>query len=307
MILSLIEQSFASTDLGEAEALVRRLYPVASIRDAERSFRFSQAARGEGGVSLARFQCSSPACFEVDFGDVAAFGLLLGGDYTATSADVAMDTRAPFVFQHGVGRSESSEMDLLMVNVEWSALELDDRDGGSGNPGFRSSRCGSPELERLWRRTVLEAAKVLWDEEAFRQPVVRSAVLDLVRITAATAFPRAGVDSGPSRVAPSTMRRAQQYIDDHAHEPIGTADIAAAARLSERGLSAAFKREFQQTPRGYLQQVRLRGARAALQAGEAGETSVAAIAAAWGFTHMGRFSQRYRREFGVYPSGDLRR
>ena len=35
-------------------------------------------------------------------------------------------------------------------------------------------------------------------------------------------------------------------------------------------------------------------------------TSVAAVAAHWGFAHLGRFATEYRRRFGIYPSQTLR-
>jgi AraC-like DNA-binding protein len=44
-----------------------------------------------------------------------------------------------------------------------------------------------------------------------------------------------------------------------------------------------------------------------LQNAEPGHgTSVAAVAARWGFTHLGRFAIEYRRRFGSYPSQTLR-
>jgi AraC-like DNA-binding protein len=44
-----------------------------------------------------------------------------------------------------------------------------------------------------------------------------------------------------------------------------------------------------------------------LQGAEPGDgVSVAALAARWGFTHLGRFAVDYRRRFGTYPSQTLR-
>ena len=37
-----------------------------------------------------------------------------------------------------------------------------------------------------------------------------------------------------------------------------------------------------------------------------GTLSVAALAARWGFTHLGRFAMEYRRRYGHYPSQTLR-
>jgi AraC-like DNA-binding protein len=48
-------------------------------------------------------------------------------------------------------------------------------------------------------------------------------------------------------------------------------------------------------------------ARRDLENAEPGDgSSVAAVAARWGFTHLGRFAFEYRRRFGVHPSQTLR-
>jgi AraC-like DNA-binding protein len=43
-----------------------------------------------------------------------------------------------------------------------------------------------------------------------------------------------------------------------------------------------------------------------LQHAQPGDTSVAALAARWGFTHLGRFAVEYRRRYGHSPSQTLR-
>jgi transcriptional regulator GlxA family with amidase domain len=57
----------------------------------------------------------------------------------------------------------------------------------------------------------------------------------------------------------------------------------------------------------YLRQVRLRRARAALQAADREATTVRAIAARLGLVHMGRFAAAYREAFGETPSDTLNR
>lgn len=103
------------------------------------------------------------------------------------------------------------------------------------------------------------------------------------------------------------MRRATEFIDTHAGEPIGLSEIAAAAGLGPRGLQHAFARHRDTTPLGYLRQVRLERAHRELQGADPtrGDT-VAAIAARWGFPHPSRFSADYRRRYGRYPSTTLR-
>ena len=57
----------------------------------------------------------------------------------------------------------------------------------------------------------------------------------------------------------------------------------------------------------YLRGTRMERTHRDLQGAEPGDgVSVAALAAKWGFTHLGRFAVDYRRRFGTYPSQTLR-
>jgi transcriptional regulator GlxA family with amidase domain len=57
----------------------------------------------------------------------------------------------------------------------------------------------------------------------------------------------------------------------------------------------------------YLRQVRLRRARAALQAAGRDATTVRAVAIDLGILHMSRFAASYREAFGEAPSDTLNR
>ena len=103
------------------------------------------------------------------------------------------------------------------------------------------------------------------------------------------------------------LRRALIFIDEHARDPITLNEIAVAAGLSPRGLQAAFRRHLDTQPLAYVRSVRMERAHRDLQSAEPGDgVSVAALAAKWGFTHLGRFAVEYRRRFGVHPSQTLR-
>ncbi len=105
----------------------------------------------------------------------------------------------------------------------------------------------------------------------------------------------------------SSVRRAVDFIDQHAGEPIGLTEIAAAARMGTRTVQEAFRRHLDTTPMAYVRQVRLERAHQALLAADpAAGTTVADIAATWGFAHHGRFAALYRKRFGRSPSEVLR-
>ncbi|MCD2186887.1 AraC family transcriptional regulator [Actinomycetospora soli] len=173
-----------------------------------------------------------------------------------------------------------------------------------------------PERVRWWdstRRWVAE--HVLADDLVADEPLVRAeAFRSLARATVLT-VPGTALDRltdptapVPGPAEPATLRRAVAYIDRHAAEDIGLTEIAAAARVTPRGLQATFRRHRDQTPLEYLRRVRLEGAHRDLGAADPtrGDT-VAGVAARWGFAHPGRFSVLHRRVYGTSPGEMLRR
>lgn len=112
---------------------------------------------------------------------------------------------------------------------------------------------------------------------------------------------------GPAEPAvPASVRRAEDFINDHAAEALSITDIARATRMSVRGLQASFQQHLQQTPMDYLRKVRLQRAHSDLVAGDPENITVAQVAYRWGFAHAGRFASRYRASFGVSPSESLK-
>lgn len=97
------------------------------------------------------------------------------------------------------------------------------------------------------------------------------------------------------------VRAAMDYIQDHVAEPITGPDIARAAFVSLRALQAGFQEELGISPMTYLRNVRLDRAHAELLAAPL-DVSVSEVASRWGFAHLGRFAEQYRRKFGVLPS-----
>ncbi|SDK28089.1 transcriptional regulator, AraC family [Nocardioides sp. YR527] len=106
---------------------------------------------------------------------------------------------------------------------------------------------------------------------------------------------------------PAAIRAAVAYIEEHAAEPIGVTDVADHAGLCVRALQQGFARHLQKSPSGFLRQVRLGRVRDALLASDAETTTVATVAAGWGFFSLGRFAAQYREAYGETPSQTLRR
>ncbi|QJU55096.1 helix-turn-helix transcriptional regulator [Herbiconiux sp. KACC 21604] len=158
-----------------------------------------------------------------------------------------------------------------------------------------------------WRRVVDEgAALVLGGSPTALQmaEISRRTVLAML-----AAFPHDRDRLPPEVLAPRSarLRAAMEFLQAHADRPVTPADAAEAAGLSPRGLQQAFQRHLAVTPTTYLRQVRLERAHDDLLASSPDQVTVGAIAAGWGFTHLGRFSVAYRQRFGESPRHTLAR
>jgi AraC-like DNA-binding protein len=101
-------------------------------------------------------------------------------------------------------------------------------------------------------------------------------------------------------VAPRDVRRASEYIREHAAEPITLADLVQASGVAGRTLLQHFRDFYGVSPMRYLRNHRLQRVRDELLSESAGQVSE--IASRWGFAHLGRFAAEYRRRFGECPS-----
>ena len=79
-------------------------------------------------------------------------------------------------------------------------------------------------------------------------------------------------------------------------------DLAARLGVSVRQLHKLFQTRLGVPPRVYAERLRLSHARADLRLASPGMPTVAAVAAKWGFWHLGRFASSYHAAFGELPS-----
>ena len=94
------------------------------------------------------------------------------------------------------------------------------------------------------------------------------------------------------------MSRIEDYIEQHLAETISISDLAKVASTSVRSLQKSFSKSQQLSPMHYLRNKRLDHARELILK----SSQVSDAATASGFSHMGRFSEYYRRRFGELPS-----
>lgn len=138
-----------------------------------------------------------------------------------------------------------------------------------------------------------------------RQQLLRDALLEVVAPVVAE---RLGAQAAPVYdVAPlHLVRRAREIALDRIGEPLQVRDLCEATGACRSLLQKSFQTVLGTTPLNYLRVLRLDGARRRLKRGEPGLT-VTQVAEEWGFWHLSRFSQDYRRTFGELPSETLRR
>lgn len=136
------------------------------------------------------------------------------------------------------------------------------------------------------------------DERRRLNMLVADATIEAFRIVPAS---EVTMDAGPR-----SLRFAQEWMIAHARESITSIDVSRATGIATRSLQSTFQRHTNATPMAFLRQVRLHRTRADLVRSTPSETTVAAVAQAWGFQHLGRFSKYYAEAFGEFPSETLR-
>jgi len=162
-----------------------------------------------------------------------------------------------------------------------------------------------------WLALVRSLATDLADEDSLvRQPMVAApfthSVMSGLLLTALHEHRDELAAPAPAAGA-SVVRRARDYIEANADQPLTVADIARACGVGVRGLQHGFQRSMDISPTEYLRHVRLRYAHRDLLLADPSTTTVEAVAHRWGFTHRGRFAAQYRDRYGVQPAETLRR
>jgi AraC-like DNA-binding protein len=156
----------------------------------------------------------------------------------------------------------------------------------------------SPEVAGRFRRAALFAAMELSHAPppATRQMITRNLddVLSMILFELLSGERQHSVS-----IMPAQIRRAEEFMRTHAAQSISLVEIAAAAATSPRNLQVLFKKFRGMTPLSRLREIRLDGARIELEANP--RQSVAQIAQAWGFGHIGRFSIDFCSRFGKPP------
>lgn len=92
-------------------------------------------------------------------------------------------------------------------------------------------------------------------------------------------------------LAPATLRRLRDHIEDNLDQPLSLADLAALAGLSEFHFQRAFRARLGRSPHSYVEARRIARAETLIAAGE----PLAEVAAACGFAHHSHLTRVFRR------------
>ena len=161
-----------------------------------------------------------------------------------------------------------------------------------------------------WSRMVGALAAGLANPDALiRQPIMAAPLVHSIMsglLLSANHDLRSKLDAPAPNLGPTTVRRARAYIEQHADQPLTVPLVAAHVGVSIRSLQQAFQRNLGATPHQMIQHVRLQRAHNDLRRSSSEQTTVAEIAAKWGFPHTGRFAKTYRASYGTPPSETLR-
>ena len=313
--------SFREHDLDGAKAAVGQDFFTTSMdlldRTADYDFRFDGVVLGALAVGVAHVS-SGLQIGMADLEDCYYVNYSASGSMHAHHRRHAVEvTPGSGAVYHPVGpvaMTTSDEYGSYAVRVDRRAVNeaLEEQLGHPVPP--------DPELEphldlrstsgRRWDRLV----RLLCDEartspSVLTHPMIAAPLHDAVvtGFVHATGHRWRDALENPTRCWSSTpVRRAVDAIRSDPAQPFTPTGLARLAGAPTRTLHDGFRRYLDTTPMAYLRLVRLQRAHAELRAADPGGTTVAEVAHRWGFGHVSRFAQAYRRVYGRAPSATLR-
>lgn len=316
--------SFASANTEEVTSFIRQTYAESSTRFAPVTggARFTALLHDVPSLGSDRVRTSIDydGTSEEGFDDLVAFVVHAGTVGVASRGDeVVTGSGGAACYPLGVPvafRMRHFDVTTVRLPVERLRQAAEEEVGRPVEVRLRGTAPVSPAMLRYWRSLTSLVAGALTDPDSpLGQPLLAAEMARTVAHAALHVFPVVTtadrLPRDPTTPAPAAVRRAVAHMEAHAGEPLPLAEIAAAAGTSVRTLQVGFRTHLDTTPLGHLRRVRLERAREELRAappeGDGGRTTVAGVAARWGFSNAGRFAAAYRDAFGEPPGATLRR
>jgi len=206
----------------------------------------------------------------------------------------------------------------IIVRIEWDRVELacERYFGVSAVADLRFD----PRLERTspsgkaWYGAVQSLIAFSQYSSAFRQASAYAAQIEDLMIGALLlGHPNTYSDDFNSAskvrnaVMPRYIKRAVEYLHEHAGDAITISEVALAVGVSHAALAARFREVMQQTPSEYLRSIRLGRVHAELLASRDSNGNLTELALKYGFAHYGHFARHYLTRYGEHPRETLRK
>lgn len=172
----------------------------------------------------------------------------------------------------------------------------------SFSPSIPWQTNAAQSLKRLFEWQLAEAS----EGSLFDQPLIAAQFEEALMVSLLGTLPHNQAQAPLCAIAPGYIKRAEAYIQHHAHLPLTAGDIADHVGVSIRSLFDGYRKYRNISPMQYLKAVRLGAVHAALCQPQPG-TSVTQAALRWGFSHLGQFAADYQQRYHELPSVTLRR
>ncbi len=170
------------------------------------------------------------------------------------------------------------------------------------------------DLQAGEARSFLRAIDLMYDEARqpdgmSKNPALSARMSQLARTALLVCHPHnfsEELTAPAGQVLPRTIQHAVELIEAEPDRVVTVADVAAAAGLSVRAVEDGFKRHLGLSPMTYVRHTRLARAHSDLIEASPDSATVSQVASRWGFGHLGRFTEAYRKRYGRLPSQTLR-
>lgn len=201
--------------------------------------------------------------------------------------------------------------EALVMNVFKPRLVEYDRARRGGDVEGRSALPTHLQLLPPAGRSFRRFLSFVWGEAQSKSPLLESerAVAELEDALLESLLLSADQEQPDSAECGHEVRwrRAVDYIMANLDGALSVGRIAGATGMHGRTLQRAFRARVGAGVMEYVRDCRLDQAREMLLASDPGGATVTGIAAANGFSHLGRFAAAYARRFGELPSETLGR
>ncbi|MEX5303732.1 helix-turn-helix transcriptional regulator [Kocuria sabuli] len=311
-----IHLHFSTTDPEVGNEALQQVYARARMGRVTdpATFRYSQDVQGDADLALGQMHFHGTVAGHLI--QEQAFSVIapIGGSVRWEIDDRRGTGHRLFLLQpgqHYYGESEHLSVDS--ANLGLPALEEIARTLYGDEHlriGFTAPRPVSPAMAAHWKTTYQFVHESLTDPATAEIPLLRADLLRRMAVTTLEAFPLAG-DPVARRVSVAARQAAYTQAVEFIHAtlslPITLEDVARHAGVSTIELTRAFRTHADTTPGAYLRGLHLAAAHAELRAADPGSgATVSAIAARWGFAHLGNFARHHRQAYGVNPAHTLR-